>query len=49
MYLSLLGNLSLWSVTSNESSLFFGTTKSDAMNQEDKPRGYHSVDMCNSV
>jgi len=26
--------LSLWSVISNESSLFFGTAKSDAMNQE---------------
>ncbi len=37
MYLSLLGNLSLWSVISNESSLLLATTKSDAMNQEDKP------------
>lgn len=34
VYLSLLGNLSLWSVISNESSLFLGMAKSDAMNQE---------------
>ena len=37
MYLSLLGNLSLWSVASNESSPSFGATKSDAMKQEDTP------------
>jgi len=30
----LVGNLSLWSVTSNVSSLFFGTAKADAMNEE---------------
>ena len=31
---SLVGNLSLWSVISNVSSLFFGTAKADAVNEE---------------
>jgi hypothetical protein len=30
----LVGNLSLWSITSNVISLFFGTAKADAMNEE---------------
>ena len=31
---SLVGNLSLWSVISNVSSLFFVTAKADAVNEE---------------
>ena len=31
---SLVGNLSLWSVISNVSSLFFGTAKADVVNEE---------------
>ncbi len=35
MYLSLLGNLSLQSIISNESSLQYVVAKSDAMKQEE--------------
>ena len=41
MYLSLLGNLSLWRVTQTR----VAEAKADSMKQEDEPRGHHCINM----